>query len=120
VAEKTKDIGVLRAVGAGSVGVAGLWVCYGLAIGLVGSAFGLLLAYGVVTNINPIHDWLGRALHIVIWDPRIYYFVTIPNTVETDKAVIVFVAGVLSSTLGALIPAARAALMHPVRALRFE
>ncbi|MEI7925055.1 MAG: hypothetical protein WCI61_02520 [Chloroflexota bacterium] len=36
------------------------------------------------------------------------------------NTVIVFVAGVLSSTLGALIPAARAALMHPVRALRFE
>ncbi|MFZ4429766.1 MAG: FtsX-like permease family protein [Phycisphaerales bacterium] len=120
VAEKTKDIGVLRAVGASSAGVAGLWVSYGLAIGVVGSTLGLGLAWTIVTNINPIHEWLGRAMGIVIWDPRIYYFVTIPNKVETDKAIIVFVAGVLSSTIGALVPAARAALMHPVRALRFE
>lgn len=120
VAEKTKDIGVLRAVGAGSTGVAALWVSYGLAIGLVGSSLGLGLAYVVVTNINPIHDWLGRALGIVIWDPRIYYFINIPNKVEPDKALMVFVAGVMSSALGALVPAARAAWMRPVRALRFE
>ena len=120
VSEKTKDIGVLRAVGASSSGVAGLWVSYGFAIGIVGSVLGLGLAYLIVTNINPIHDWLGTKLSIVIWDPRIYYFITIPNKVETDKAVIVFIAGVLSSTIGAFIPAVRAALMHPVRALRFE
>jgi lipoprotein-releasing system permease protein len=120
VAEKTKDIGVLRAVGAGSTGVAALWVSYGLAIGLVGSSLGLGLAYVVVTNINPIHDWLGRAMGIVIWDPRIYYFINIPNKVEPDKAFMVFVAGVMSSALGALVPAARAAWMRPVRALRFE
>ena len=120
VAEKTKDIGILRAVGASSFGVAGLWVAYGLAIGLVGSTLGLGLSWMIVHNINPIHEWLGRQLGIIIWDPQIYYFVNIPNEVEFDKALIVFVGGVISSTLGAFVPAVRAALMHPVRALRFE
>lgn len=120
VAEKTKDIGILRAVGASSAGVAGLWVAYGLAIGLVGSSLGVLLSYLIVNNINPIHDWLGSALNITIWDPRIYYFTVIPNQVETDKAVLVFLCGVFASGLGAFVPAVRAAVMDPVRALRFE
>jgi lipoprotein-releasing system permease protein len=120
VAEKTKDIGILRAVGASSAGVAALWVSYGLAIGLVGSSLGLCLSYIIVTNINPIHDWLGTALGITIWDPRIYYFTVIPNKVETDKAVLVFVCGTFASALGAFVPAVRAARMDPVRALRFE
>jgi lipoprotein-releasing system permease protein len=120
ISEKTRDIGVLRALGAGRAGVAALWIGYGLLIGVVGSLLGLGLAYAIVLNINPIHDWLGQALGIVVWDPRIYYFVKIPSRVEPDKALIVLVGGILSCAVGAAWPAIRAATMHPVRALRFE
>ena len=85
-----------------------------------GSAAGGILAYLVVSNINPIHDWMGRALGVQVWDPRIYYFTTIPTDMDAAKAAIVLVGGVLSAALGALWPAVRAALMHPVKALRFE
>ncbi|MFZ4574156.1 MAG: ABC transporter permease [Phycisphaerales bacterium] len=120
ISEKTKDIGILRAIGASRAGVASVWLCYGLAIGITGSLLGLAGAYGIVRNINPIHEWLGEAMGIVIWDPRIYYFTNIPNRVDNLHAVIVGVGGVLSCFVGAIIPAARAAAMHPVRALRFE
>jgi lipoprotein-releasing system permease protein len=120
VSEKTKDIGVLRSLGAGRLGVAGMWLTYGLAIGLVGSLFGGIASYFIITNINPIHEWLGSALGIAIWDPRIYYFTKIPNQIDPSRAAIVLVSGVLSSVLGAVVPAARAALMDPVKALRFE
>lgn len=120
ISEKTKDIGVLRAIGASRAGVAWLFVRYGLAIGVVGSIAGLALAYAIVLNINPIHEWLGEQLGIWVWDPQVYLFATIPSEVETWKAVAVGLAGVLSSAAGALIPAARAAWMDPVRALRFE
>jgi lipoprotein-releasing system permease protein len=120
VREKTMDIGVLRAVGAGRGGVAGLWLTYGLAIGLVGSSLGLVASTLLVRNINPIHEWLGDALGIVIWDPQVYYFTKIPAAIDPSHAVIVFVGGVLSCVVGALIPALRAAYMQPVRALRNE
>lgn len=120
VSEKTKDVGVLRSIGASRSGVAMVWIAYGLAIGLIGSLAGGALAYAIVRNINPIHDWMGEQLGLVIWDPRVYYFVTIPNEVEPDKAVIVMLGGVISSVLGAMIPAVRAAMLSPVRALRFE
>jgi len=120
VSEKTKDIGTLRAIGAGRSGVAGVWLGYGLAIGVVGSVLGGALAYTIVTNINPIHEWMGRAMGIQIWDPRIYYFTEIPSKVDPVKMMYVLTGGLVSSVLGALIPAVRAAWMDPVRALRFE
>ncbi|MCC6429038.1 MAG: ABC transporter permease [Phycisphaerales bacterium] len=120
VSEKTKDVGVLRSMGASRMGVAGLWLAYGLSIGIVGALLGGALAYTVVTNINPIHDWMGTALGLQIWDPRIYYFTEIPNKVELDKALFVMVGGALSSVVGAVIPALRAGFLHPVKALRFE
>lgn len=120
VSEKTKDIGILRSIGASRAGVAWLWVRYGLAIGLVGSALGGLTAWVIITNINPIHDWLGSALGLYVWDPAVYYFTTIPSEVEPGKAAIVLFGGVLASVAGSLVPALKAAYMDPVKALRFE
>ncbi|MDP1663136.1 MAG: FtsX-like permease family protein, partial [Phycisphaerales bacterium] len=120
ISEKTKDIGILRAVGASGWGVAGLWLLYGLAIGVAGVLIGTALAYLIVTNINPIHEWMGARFGISVWDPRVYYFAEIPNKVVPARAAIVAASGVFFSVVGAVIPAARAAFMHPVKALRFE
>lgn len=120
VSEKTKDIGILRAIGAGRLGVAWLWLRYGLSIGVVGAALGGATALLIIANINPIHEWLGRNLHVTVWDPRVYYFNEIPSRVEPLKAAIVLAGGVLASVAGALVPAVKAARMDPIRALRFE
>lgn len=120
VSEKTKDIGILRALGAGTWGVAWLWLRYGAAIGLVGAVLGTTAGYLIVTNINAIHEWLGKTFGLLIWDPRVYYFTEIPREVEPAKAAIVFIAGVLTCLFGAAWPAWRAANMRPVQALRFE
>lgn len=120
VSEKTKDVGILRAVGASRAGIAGVWLAYGMMIGVVGSGLGGTLAYVVVKNINPIHEWLGKTFDLYIWDPRIYYFSEVPSQMDASKAAIVLAGGIISSVLGALIPAVRAASMDPVKALRFE
>ncbi len=120
VSEKTKDIGILRSVGCSSLGVAWLWLRYGLVIGVCGAGLGLLMSCLLVWNINEVHDWLGRTLDITVWSPETYYLPDIPSTVEFSKAAIVGGAALGFSVLGALIPAVRAARMDPVRALRFE
>jgi lipoprotein-releasing system permease protein len=120
IAEKTKDIGIMRALGASRWGVAGVWLGYGVVIGVVGALLGLGVGTLIIRNINPIHEWLGSALGLTIWDPRIYYFTEIPNALNVSKAAIVCLGGVACSVLGALIPSWRAARMDPVRALRFE
>ncbi len=120
VSEKTRDIGILRALGASTPGVAWLWLRYGVAIGVVGSVSGLIAGYLIVTNINAIHDWLGETFNLVVWDAQVYYFTEIPREVELYKAIIVFVAGIATCLFGAALPAWRAARMRPVEALRFE
>ncbi|CAN5767884.1 hypothetical protein BH11PLA1_BH11PLA1_04270 [soil metagenome] len=120
ISEKTKDIGILRAVGASRSGIAALWVLYGLLLGLVGNALGLAFAYFIVTNINEIHEWLGRTFNIVVWSPQTYLFASIPNKIVPSHAALVFIAGLGFAVLGAIVPAVRAALLKPVKALRFE
>jgi lipoprotein-releasing system permease protein len=120
VVEKTKDIGIIKSVGATSQGVAGIFLGYGLAIGLVGSGLGLLAGFLVVHNINFLHAELAKLMGIQIWNPKTYIFDTIPNTMNPNEVAVIVAVAILASVLGAVVPAIRAARMNPVEALRFE
>lgn len=60
VYEKTRDIGILRSVGASRAGITYIFLRYGAIIGVVGAILGLGLAWLVVSNINGIHNALGE------------------------------------------------------------
>jgi lipoprotein-releasing system permease protein len=57
---------------------------------------------------------------LTIWDPSVYYFDEVPNTVDWREAVFTAIGAVIASVIAASIPAARAADIDPVRALRYE
>ena len=120
VLEKTRDIGVLRAIGAARSGVAAMFLTYGLAIGLLGAVLGLALAAAVVLNLNAIQDGIAAVTGWRMWDPRTYFFDQIPARIDPAEAVWIGLGGVLSAVLGAVIPAVLAARLDPVRSLRYE
>jgi len=120
VYQKTRDIGVLKAVGATSGGVAMIFLAYGAAVGLVGSILGTIGGYYFVRNINPIQDYLARQFHFRVWDLEVFMFEKIPNEVHWPVAAGIVAGAILAGLLGALVPAIRAARMQPVEALRYE
>jgi lipoprotein-releasing system permease protein len=120
VVEKTRDIGIIKSVGATNAGVAQIFLGYGLSIGLLGGGLGLLSAYLIVHNINALHAWMGRAMGIVIWDPQTYIFDTIPNTMAPGDVIWIVGIAVMSALAGAMVPAFRAARLTPLDALRWE
>jgi len=120
VFQKTKDIGVLMAVGASSGGVAQIFLAYGAAVGLVGSIMGIILGAIFVRNINPIQDWLDDTFGFRVWSREWFLFEKIPNEVDWTAALFIVVAAIIAGLVGALMPAIRAARMQPVEALRYE
>jgi lipoprotein-releasing system permease protein len=122
VVEKTRDIGIIKSVGATSGGIASIFLGYGMAIGIVGGMAGLGAGWLIVHYINQLHEWLGKISggKIVMWDPKVYLFDLIPNTIDAKEATIIVIVAIISSVLGARVPAVRAGRMHPIEALRWE
>jgi ABC-type lipoprotein release transport system permease subunit len=121
VEKKTKDVGILKSLGASSAGVAGLFILYAAFVGLVGSILGSALGATVVWYINDIQDFLAFLNpSLRVWSPDIYSFDKIPNVVKTPDVLWIGSVAVISSIIGSLIPARIAARIWPVAALRYE
>lgn len=120
VVEKTRDIGILKALGASSRGVMSIFLSYGLSLGLVGSGAGMLGGLLFVTYINQIAKLIELITGHEVFDPTIYYFQQIPTDVEPVAVVGVVFGAVLIAVLASVLPALRAARLHPVEALRYE
>jgi lipoprotein-releasing system permease protein len=120
VVEKTRDIGILKSLGASGWGVMQIFLSYGLALGTLGAGAGLILGLIFVHYINQIADLLSIAMGQEVFDPSIYYFYKIP-TIVNPLTVLWIMVGAIGIAVGASVfPALRAARMHPVEALRHE
>lgn len=112
VLEKRRDIAVLRSCGMRRRSVLRIFLFEGLVTGAAGTAAGLLLGLGVIL--------LQREFHLFPLDPTVYIIPAIPVELRVGDFLAVTAASMGLSTLAALYPARRAALVEPAAALRWE
>ena len=120
VVEKTRDIGILKSLGATGKGVMSIFLGYGLSLGTVGTGVGILLGLIFVWNINEIADVIAKITGTEVYDPMIYFFDSIPTIVSPWMVFWVAVGAITIAVLASVLPALRAARLHPVEALRYE
>jgi lipoprotein-releasing system permease protein len=120
VVEKTRDIGILKALGAGSGGVMSIFLSYGLALGIVGSGAGVVMGLLFVRYINTIEDWITWLTGRKVFDETIYYFPEIPTAVSPLMVTWVALGAMTIAVMASVLPARRASRLRPVEALRYE
>ncbi|WP_112382740.1 MULTISPECIES: lipoprotein-releasing ABC transporter permease subunit [Sphingomonas] len=120
VRAKTRDIAILRTMGATRGGLMRIFMVVGTTIGALGTVAGLILGaiflfyrQGVVNIVQLV---TGQNL----WDPSIRYLTELPSKTDPVEVVVITAMALIFSFLATLYPAWKAASTDPVQVLRYE
>ena len=111
VTEKTKEIAILKALGASDRAVLRIFMLEGIIIGAIGTVFGVAL--GLASTLGVKH--FGVRL-----DPDVYYVDRLPINVDPRDFLLVAIASMLITTLATVYPALAASRLRPVEGIRYE
>jgi lipoprotein-releasing system permease protein len=118
VSHKSKDIGILKSVGASGFNILSVFLSFAFLIGLAGSAAGTLAGWGFLVHINKIEDWMFEKFDFQLWDRQISSIGDIPNTVDLRVLGIIILCAIGACLLGAFLPSWRASRTRCVDTLQ--
>ncbi|MDD4181517.1 MAG: ABC transporter permease [Victivallaceae bacterium] len=120
VFQKSREIGLLKALGATPFSMMRVFVWQGMLVGILGSIGGVALALATLAVRNDFMGLLERLSGRELFPKEMYFFDSLPAQIVFGDVALIAVAAVILCTLGAVLPAWRAASLEPARALRDE
>ena len=120
VVQKTREIGMLKALGATDFQVGGLFLSQSAFIGTVGVLAGLGLGFLAITYRNEFLFFMRRATGLELFPASIYGFTELPALIVPRDVLVICGSAFVICILGGVIPAWRAWRLKPVEALRYE
>ena len=120
VAEKRRDIAVLRTMGAQAGGIMAIFVAHGLGLAAVGIGAGAVLGVLLASNIAAITAGIEGALGVKLFDPSVYFISELPARLLWGDVFAIVAAALVLSLLATVYPAWRASTIAPAEVLRYE
>lgn len=118
--QKTREIGILKALGARTDQIIGIFLVQGMVVGFIGVVTGLALGMTLIRWRNEVSNALSSILGIEIFPRSVYQFSQIPAEVVPSDVALICISAFVICSVAALIPAWLASRMDPVKALRCE
>ncbi len=118
--QKSREIGLMKALGANDFQVSGVFLFHGVVVGVVGAIFGTIGGLALLHFRNQFRDFLLHVFHIDVFSSKIYGSADIPAVINPVSVTFIAISAVVVCVLAALLPALNAARLAPARALRYE
>jgi len=118
VKDKTRDIAVLRTIGAGRGAVLRIFLMVGASVGVTGTIVGTVLGVLFCLNIETLQGWVEALTGRTVFDPTVYYLAHLPARLNWREVAQIIAMALALSLLATLYPSWRAARTDPVEALR--
>ena len=120
VRAKTRDIAIMRTMGATRRSMIKIFVTTGTTVGAIGTVSGLVLGAVVLFFREPIVAFIAVATGQQIWDPEVRFLSTLPSRTDPWEVFGIVMLALVMSFLATLYPALKAANTDPVQVLRYE
>jgi lipoprotein-releasing system permease protein len=120
VKDKSRDIAILRTMGASRGTIMRVFFMAGASIGFVGTMLGFVLGILFCENIEAIRQFLSALTGTDLFSPEIYYLTKMPAKMDWHETLSVLIMALVLSFGATLYPSWRAAKTDPVDALRYE
>jgi lipoprotein-releasing system permease protein len=120
VRAKTRDIAILRTMGATRIALMRVFMTVGTLIGGLGIVLGLVLGFSLLAWRANIVAGVSALTGTQLWDPSVRYLTDLPSKTDPAQVVGIVVLTLLMSFLATLFPAWKAASTDPVTVLRYE
>ncbi len=120
VVQKTREIGMLKALGASNLQISGIFLGQSAIIGLIGVASGFGLGMLALAYRNEFLHFMNRLTGFELFPASIYGFAELPAVITPRDVVIICLSSFVICIIGGVLPAIRAGRLKPVEALRYE
>lgn len=120
VMEKSKDIAILKSMGATSRSIMKIFIYQGLIIGVIGTTLGCIAGVAIALNIQKVSLFVEKIFHFKILPGDVYYLSELPSKVNYGDVAIIVAGTLLICFLSTIYPSLRASKSDPAEALRYE
>jgi lipoprotein-releasing system permease protein len=118
--QKTREIGLLKAVGFGSGSIMRVFFWQGWIAGFLGTVSGIAVGLTILHFRNDLLRWMSRQFNLELFPKELYHLSEIPASTSLTDIVLIAVTVMVICTLAGIVPAYRAARLDPAKALRYE